>query len=159
VGIYEKDQRRNKSYLTTVWSNDSGSISTTLPRAPGAYQARLFIAGSKYNEQASVDFVVPDNDCVSSPATATPETPLQANWVMRTVEPTSSDWIGLFPIGEPSNSKYVSTVYTGGASEGEVAVPVPKDLAPGSYELRLFSSKVGKYVTFRTSSPIHVVKN
>lgn len=154
VGIFEKDQRRNKPYITSVYGNVSGAITVPLPRTPGTYQARLFAAGSKYNEQACVDFVVVDNDCVHAEETAAPGAPIKATWVLRTVEPSSSDWIGLFTIGEPSNSKYLASAYTNGASVGEVTIPVPKDISTGVYELRLFSSKVGKYTTFKTSGPI-----
>jgi len=159
VGIFEKDQRRNKPYVSSVYGNISGAVTVPLPRAPGAYQARLFAAGSKYNEQACVDFVVVDNDCVNADDTATPGQPIKATWVLRTVEPSSSDWIGLFTIGEPSNSKYLASAYTNGASVGEVGITLPKDISTGVYELRLFSSKVGKYTTFKTSGPIYLPPN
>lgn len=154
VGIFEKDQRRNKPYISSIYGNVSGAVTVQLPRTPGTYQARLFAAGSKYNEQACVDFVVVDNDCVHAEETAAPGAPIKATWVLRTVEPSSSDWIGVFTIGEPSNSKYLASAYTNGASVGEVNIPVPKDIPTGVYELRLFSSKVGKYTTFKTSGPI-----
>jgi len=156
-------------------------VAVALPRTPGTYQARLFAAGSKYNEQATVDFVVEDNDCVtaadtyndraaadfvvvdsdcvSAPEMITPGTPIKATWVLRTQEPSSSDWIGLFTIGEPNNNKYLGSAYTNGVSVGEVVIPLPKDLSTGVYELRLFSSKVGKYITFKTSGPIYMPPN
>jgi len=153
VGIYEKTQRRNKNYLSSTYGNTSGTISATLPRTPGEYQARLFAAGAKYNEQATVEFEVVDNDHVT--AEQVQDGTIKASWVLRTVEPTSSDWIGLFAAGEVSN-KYLASVYTHGATAGAVDIPLPKDIPAGTYELRLFSNKVGKYTTFKVSTIITI---
>jgi hypothetical protein len=152
VGIYERGQRRNKIYLTSTYGNTSGTISAVLPRTPGDYQARLFAAGAKYNEQAAIEFAVVDNDHVSADLI---DGTIKASWILRTAEPTNSDWIGLFAAGEVSN-KYLASVYTHGASAGNVEIPLPKDIPAGIYELRLFSSKVGKYTTFKVSNVITV---
>jgi len=153
VGIFEKTQRRNKIYLSSVYGNPSGTVSAVLPRAPGVYEARLFAAGAKYNEQANVEITVVDSDHISSELT---DGAVKASWVMRTVEPTTSDWIGLFAAGETSNNKYLASAYTHATSAGQVDIPLPKDLAAGVYELRLFSSKVGKYVVFRVSDVLTI---
>jgi len=158
IGIYKQDVRRNKEYLASVYGAASGIVSTALPRTPGLYQARLFVTGAKYNEQATVDFEVKDNDCVQGPPTVSPATPITARWVLRTVEPSSSDWIGLFAVGEPNNNKYLSTAYTNGASVGETRLPFPKEEHAGPFELRLFASKTGRYTTHKVSGPVHLSK-
>lgn len=152
VGIFEKSQRRNKIYMSSIYGNPTAKVLAALPRTPGVYEARLFAAGSKYNEQATVEFVVQDNDHVTADlASGT----ISARWVLRTVETTSSDWIGLFAAGE-DNTKYLASAYTHSAAAGAVDIPLPKDIAPGVYELRLFSSKVGKYTTFKVSNAITI---
>jgi len=158
IGIYKQDTRRNKEYLASVYGTVSGLASAAVPRTPGLYQARLFVSGAKYNEQATVDFEVKDNDCVQGPATVSPATPITARWVLRTVEPSSSDWIGLFAVGEANNSKYLSSAYTNGASVGETRLPFPKEENAGPFELRLFASKLGRYTTHKISGPIHLSK-
>ena len=64
---------------------------------------------------------------------------IKASWVLRTVETTNSDWIGLFAAGEVSN-KYLASVYTHAASAGSVDIPFPKDTPAGMLLLYLSSS-------------------
>ena len=53
---------------TTIsrYGNAHGVVQLALPHKAGVYEARLFAAGSKYNEQATVDFTVVDNDFVTA---------------------------------------------------------------------------------------------
>lgn len=53
-------------YDKNRYGNTSGTISASLPRTPGEYQARLFAAGAKYNEQATMEFDVIDSDQISA---------------------------------------------------------------------------------------------
>lgn len=64
---------------------------------------------------------------------------------------TGKDWIAVYRYGE-SDRSYIAYRYTNGSrtageegfESGEILVPLPPNLAPGSYELRLFGE-----VTFR----------
>ena len=73
--------------------------------------------------------------------------------------PTSTDWIGLYPTG--ASDQYTSRIswrYTTGTASGSVPYTIPATLAPGTYELRLFTNftynRIGTSNTFTvTASP------
>jgi len=158
VGVYEKTQRRNKLYLCTAYGNAEGQVMLKAPRTPGVYEVRLFASGAVYNDQARAEFVVEDNDCVIvEPASTMAGEGANVNisWIIRTVEPASGDWVGLYRADEANNSSYLSCTYTQGASVGTATVQAPKEV--GVYEFRLFVRAKGKYVTFRTSAPLTIV--
>lgn len=156
LGIYQKGTRRNKEFITTAYGNAEGKVMMKAPRSPGTYEVRLFAAGSVYNEQCRCEFVVEDNDCVTvEPSSLMAGANVTISWVVRTVEPSSGDWVGLYRADEANNSNYLVSSYTQGASVGSVTVQAPKEV--GVYEVRLFSRAKGKYTTFRTSSPLTIV--
>jgi len=156
LGIYEKTQRRNKLYLSTAYGNAEGQVMMKAPRTPGEYQVRLFATGSVYNYQAKADFVVEDNDCINiEPTSLLVGANVNISWILRTVEPSTSDWVGLYSADEQNNSNYLSCTYTQGSSLGVATVQVPKE--PGVYEFRLFAKAKGKYITFRKSAPLTIV--
>jgi len=155
LGVYEKTQRRNKLYLSTAYGNAEGRVMMKAPRNPGTYELRLFVSGAVYNDQARVEFVVEDNDCIKVEQQAVAAGGnVNVNWVLHTLEPSSGDWIGLYRADEANNSNYLSCTYTQGVSVGTVSIPAPTK--EGVYEFRLFSRAKGKYVTFRTSQPLAV---
>jgi len=53
--------------------------------------------------------------------------------------PSSSDWIGLYASGAP-NSPVTTYRYTTGTASGNVPFTIPSNLAPGTYQLRLFAN-------------------
>jgi len=126
------------------------------PRTPGVYEVRLFATGAVYNESAKAEFVIEDNDCVNiEVASVMAGANVTINWILRTLEPTTGDWVGLYRADEANNSNYLSCTYTNGASVGTATAPAPKEV--GVYEFRLFSKTKGKYTTHRTSLPLTVV--
>jgi len=156
LGIYEKTQRRNKLYLGTAYGNAEGQVMMKAPRTPGEYQVRLFATGSVYNYQAKADFVVEDNDCINiEPTSLLAGANVNISWILRTLEPSTSDWVGLYRADEQNNSNYLSCTYTQGSSVGVATVQVPKEA--GVYEFRLFAKAKGKYTTFRKSEPLTIV--
>jgi len=156
LGIYERNQRRNKLYLATAYGNAEGQVMIKVPRTPGEYQVRLFSSASQYNYQAKADFVIEDNDCINAePSSLVAGANVNVSWILRTLEPSTGDWVGLYRADEQNNSNYLSCTYTQGASVGAATVPVPKEA--GVYEFRLFAKAKGKYVTFRKSAPVTVV--
>jgi hypothetical protein len=53
------------------------------------------------------------------------------------VEPTTDDWIGLFPL-DGNDADRIIFAFTGGGESGAVEIPVPSGLEPGSYEVRMY---------------------
>eukprot|EP01112_Ceratiomyxa_fruticulosa_P009539 TRINITY_DN2494_c0_g1_i1.p1 TRINITY_DN2494_c0_g1~~TRINITY_DN2494_c0_g1_i1.p1 ORF type:complete len:737 (+),score=218.80 TRINITY_DN2494_c0_g1_i1:239-2449(+) len=167
IGIYEKD-RRNKRYMVSSYGNKEGLVTLRAPRTPGLYEARLFVNTSQYNEQEITSFVVADNDNISiveppnsssvdpsSPLVLSPGTPVTVSYVTRTVEPSTSDWIGVYSIDQGNNKAYLESRYTPGTTTGNVTFTTPT--SAGVYEFRLFVYSVGKYVVFRRSRSFEVV--
>jgi hypothetical protein len=71
------------------------------------------------------------------------------------VAPSSTDWIGLYKYtyGTPTNhGSYISYKYTGGASSGRLDYPIPAGLAPGTYQLRLFTNNSYTMMTYTNVS-------
>jgi len=167
IGIYEKD-RRNKRYMVSTYGNKEGVVTLRTPRTPGLYEARLFINTTHYNEQEIASFVVTDNDNISiveppnsssvdasSPLVLSPGTPVTVSYVTRTVEPSTSDWIGVYAIDQVNNKAYLESRYTPGTTTGTVSFTTPT--SAGVYEVRLFVYSVGKYLVFRRSRAFEVV--
>jgi len=85
-------------------------------------------------------------------ATVTPGVPVTATW-SGIANPTSTDWIGIYVPGA-ANTARLSWRYTTGAASGSVPVFTPTWIAPGTYELRLFSN--GGYTLLATSNTFAV---
>eukprot|EP01111_Echinosteliopsis_oligospora_P004397 TRINITY_DN1707_c0_g1_i1.p1 TRINITY_DN1707_c0_g1~~TRINITY_DN1707_c0_g1_i1.p1 ORF type:complete len:707 (-),score=279.50 TRINITY_DN1707_c0_g1_i1:34-2154(-) len=157
VGIYVPSER-NKTYLFTTYGNAAGEMLVAAPRPVGEYEARVFYAGSNYNEQCKCSFRIVDNDKISClPSTVEQGATIRAEWVMRTKEPSSYNWIGLYSTVETDNTKYLVSTYISTATVGGTDIIIPKDLTPGCYELRLFVNAVGKYITYKSSNLVNVV--
>jgi hypothetical protein len=67
--------------------------------------------------------------------------------------PQSDDWIGVFAQAGPDDSR-VAWGPTGGGSTGSMAISLPRSMAPGTYELRLFSH--GTWLRLATSEPFAI---
>eukprot|EP01113_Clastostelium_recurvatum_P015558 TRINITY_DN186_c0_g1_i2.p1 TRINITY_DN186_c0_g1~~TRINITY_DN186_c0_g1_i2.p1 ORF type:complete len:685 (-),score=281.86 TRINITY_DN186_c0_g1_i2:76-2130(-) len=157
VGVFEKGSR-NKRYMVSAYGNKEGQMSVRCPRQAGEYEVRLFLSNAQYNEQATQSFVVLDKDSISivdTPATVAPGQALTVQYTARTVEPCSSDWVGLYAVTQPNNKTYLDSKYTTGQSNGTLTFTAPQQ--PGPYEFRLFVYSVGKYTLFRKSASFTVV--
>jgi flagellar hook assembly protein FlgD len=64
--------------------------------------------------------------------------PVTATW-SGIASPTSTDWIGLYVPGAPSNPP-ITWRFTNGAASGSLPVTLPGSFNPGNYELRLFAN-------------------
>jgi len=172
IGVYEKD-KRNKRYIVSAYGNKEGEITVRAPRQPGQYEVRLFMYNAKYNEQAIARFIIPDNDQISivetspavesTPSASFPVTwslsvpanqPITVSFTARTVEPASSDWVGLYAVEQVNNKAYLDSRYTNGQTAGTLSFTAPQQA--GVYEFRLFMYSAGKYLTFRKSRPFFV---
>lgn len=73
-----------------------------------------------------------------SPASVIRGAAVTATW-SGIATPTARDWITMAVPGSP-NTSYVTYRYTGGAASGSVPFTTPWNVAPGTYELRLFAN-------------------
>ncbi|HEV8307572.1 MAG TPA: S8 family serine peptidase [Methylomirabilota bacterium] len=146
---------------TLASQNTTGAASGSLPfplsgtLTPGTYELRLFSSGSFTRLATSNPFTVQAAGPVTlsvSPTTIAAGGTLTATW-SGIATPTTADWLGLYAIGAPDGG-YISYRYTTGAASGSVPFPVPGTLAPGTYELRLFSN--GSLTRLATSNALTV---
>lgn len=139
----------------------SGSIMIDVPlnAAAGTYELRLFSNNVYTLLATSNSFTVqvpPAASLSESPASVTagqgasPE--VTATW-SSIFEPTSLDWIALYPVGALDNA-FIAYRYTDGTASGSTPLAVPANAAAGSYELRLFSNNV--YIKLATSNSFTV---
>lgn len=142
VGLYRpggRDLLYGDRLVTTGAA--AGSVAFGLPNnvAPGTYELRL--SGSR-----SSDFLAVSNSftvaagitsVIATPVLRAPGTPVSATW-SRISAPTAADWVGLFRPGAPDSDVLIRQA-TVGTPAGTVLVDLPPTLAPGTYELRLFS--------------------
>ena len=141
----------------------SGSVSFAIPATitPGTYELRLFTNFTYTRIGKSNTFTVtapPQASLSASPSSIAAGGTVTATW-SGIAAPTSTDWIGLYPTG--ASDQYTSRIswrYTTGTASGSVPYTIPATLAPGTYELRLFTNftynRIGTSNTFTvTASP------
>ena len=121
----------------------SGSVPFTIPAtlAPGTYELRLFTNFTFVRIGKSNTFTVtalPQASLIVSPSSIVRGGSVTATWSGITA-PTATDWIGLFVPGA-SDTSYPTWRYTTGTASGSVPFTIPATLAPGTYELRLFTN-------------------
>ncbi|KYQ93027.1 hypothetical protein DLAC_05636 [Tieghemostelium lacteum] len=150
VGIYTLTAR-NKKYSESLYANATKSVTFASPRVPGIYEVRYFVYPTKYNEQVKSTFELVDNDSVviSTPI-ASPEEEFKVEYTINTIQPSTSDWVGIFSVDEENNKNYISSKYTNGTGHGELNLNAPSK--PGEYEVRFFSYTKGKYITHKISN-------
>ena len=152
----------NTAYLAyrSTTGTASGNVPFSIPGtvAPGTYELRLFTNNSYVRIGTSNPF------SVTAPAQATlsvsPSSIGQGGTVTATwsgiATPTASDWIGLFVPGAV-NTAYLAYRYTIGTASGNVPFSIPGTVAPGTYELRLFTNnsyvRIGTSNSFSVSAP------
>jgi len=78
---------------------------------------------------------------------------ITVTWDIYSQPQTSWDWIGIFEEGAP-NTTYLMFKYVDVNTNVAIFQPIPT--SGKRYEARYFSSKVGKYVDFRKSTPFTV---
>eukprot|EP01133_Synstelium_polycarpum_P010709 gene10709-12455_t len=154
IGLYS-DGLRNKKYLESAYANATGSVVFKSPRVPGSYSVRYFVYPTKYNEQAIASFQILDLDKIDvlTPIVSKEEE-IRVEYSVNTIVPSTSDWIGLYAVGEENNKNYLRTVYANGTGNGVVSLIAPDKT--GEYEVRFFSYAKGKYTTFKVSNKLVV---
>ncbi|HSC96833.1 MAG TPA: S8 family serine peptidase [Burkholderiales bacterium] len=145
IGIYQPGAPDTSYYLGWLYLTGaaSGSVPFTLATslAPGTYELRLFSNGSYSRLAVATITVVPG--CTGGALSASPTSVAAGGSVTATwsavCTPTGADWIGLYLPGAP-DSAYLSYRYTTGTASGSVPFTIPTSVAPGTYELRLFTN-------------------
>jgi len=142
--------------------NASGNMPYTIPTtvAQGTYELRLFTNFTYTRIGKSNPFTVTASQQATlsvSPTSIVAGGNVTATWSNITA-PTSTDWLGLYVPGAPDTYTYnLSWRYTTGAASGNVPFTIPATLAPGTYELRLFTNftytRIGKSNSFVVNAP------
>jgi hypothetical protein len=158
VGLYPAGTLEDTKYLTWEYTDGgaNGTRSLTIPAgaAPGTYELRLF-SNNGYTRLAASDFVqiIFDARLTASPSTIRPGDQVTASW-SGIPSPTATDWVGLYAVGTLEDRKYLTWKYTDGGASGTRLLPIPAGVAPGTYELRLFSNN--GYTRLAASARINV---
>ncbi|EFA82132.1 hypothetical protein PPL_05037 [Heterostelium album PN500] len=138
IGLYSKGLR-NKKYIDSTYANNTGTAIFKSPRTPGEYSVRYFVYPTKYNEQTIATFEILDLDqiLVTTPIVSKGKE-IKVEYSVNTVVPSSSDWIGLYVVGEENNKNYIESKYTNGTGNGVISFVAPEQ--QGEFEVRFFSS-------------------
>jgi hypothetical protein len=119
----------------------SGSLPLAVPATLGAgtYELRFFVNNKRVAVSNSFAIAAcPASGLSASPTSVYAGASVTASW-SSVCTPTGSDWIGLYPPGA-ADTAYLAARNTTGAASGSVAIAIPATLAPGTYQLRLFSN-------------------
>jgi hypothetical protein len=108
----------------------------------GTFAGTVAFTGGGGTTTAVTGVAVPPATLAASPTSVAPGATVTATW-SGIAAPSTRDWIGIFVPGAPDTSYYLGWRYTTGAASGSVPFTIPTTLAPGTYELRLFSD--GRY--------------
>jgi thermitase len=168
IGLYPTGA--SDHYTSRIsWQYTTGTASGSVPYpipgtlAPGTYELRLFTNFTYTRIGKSNTFTVtvppppPQASLSVSPTSIVAGGTVTATWSGITT-PTATDWIGLYPTGASDHyTSRISWRYTTGTASGSVPYPIPGTLAPGTYELRLFTNftytRIGKSNTFTVTPP------
>jgi subtilisin family serine protease len=108
------------------------------PTSAGSFSGTVSFDGAGGASKVVTGVALPPATLAASPSSVTPGATITASWT-GIAAPTPYDWIGLYLPGA-ADASYVAGRYTTGAASGSVPIGIPATLAPGPYELRLFSS-------------------
>jgi hypothetical protein len=136
----------NNDHLWSAWEYTTGTVSGSktfvIPSTltAGTYDLRLF-ANDGWTRLALSNVLTvtaPGPSVAVGSVTATAGSTITATW-KGIMAPTPTDWIGVYVAGAADNA-FVMQVSTTGLATGSVPIHLPNSLAPGQYELRLFSN-------------------
>jgi len=126
-------------FYTTGRSADTMTF-TIPPNLPaGVYDLRLFAndSGTRIGLSNIVTVTAPGPSLATTPTSVGAGATITATW-QGIAAPSVNNWVGVYAGGSPDPS-FLTQVFTNGQSSGSTPI-ILGALAPGSYELRLFSS-------------------
>jgi hypothetical protein len=138
----------------------SGSRTLTLPSnaTPGSYTAR-FLANDGWQRVAVSNFIsVQPPTLAAAPTSVAPGGTLTVSW-QNIGAPTTQDWLTLNPVGA-ADANWLAWIYGTGRASDSALFPLPSNLTPGSYEVRLFSNgtfnrlAVSNAITVTAAGPV-----
>src|SRR5262249_3846131 len=162
----------NTAYLAWIYLSCSmtpgapaaaGACAFTIPSSvtPGTYALRLLANNGFPGLAASgaLPVTAAGPGLSASPPTVARGPSVTAAW-SAIPSPTPTDWIGLYTRGA-ADTAYIAWIYVScsqtpgvAAASGSCPFTIPGSLAPGTYELRLFSNN--GYSRLATSNPLTV---
>jgi len=151
IAVYKSDSP-NYYYITYKYIDiAAGAVSIEAPRNVGKYQLRYHSSSqSKYVDCArSQEIEIINTDSVTA---ENDNGMITIVWNIHSQPKTKWDWVGLFKVGA-SNTDYMTYKYVDLLTD-TLVLDCPQQ--PGKYEVRYFSSLVGKYESFRSSVPITI---
>jgi len=117
---------------TNAWQKQLGGVSCILWGEP---------CGDLFVTEITTDgpVTLPASYLAVTPTELQPGGLVTAHWA-GIPAPSSNDWIMLFQLGHVAdNWLFVPAFRTTGGADGTLSLPLPNDLTPGSYELRLMT--------------------
>jgi len=156
LGLYTpgSDDAARLTWRYTGSATASGSVDFQLPSSlsPGSYELRLF--GNDTYTRLGISNAFTVITFGVSPTAANAGSVVSASWA-GIVDPTNTDWLGLYAPGAP-DSAYQTWRYTSGLGSGSADFLLPSTLPSGTYELRLFAA--GSYRRLGTSNVFTVTR-
>jgi len=108
------------------------------PTSAGGYSGTVSFTGGAGTSKTVTGTALLPTALTAGQTTVTAGNNIAANW-SDIAAPTARDWIGIYLPGA-GNTSYWAWRYTTGTASGSVPFTVPATLAPGTYELRLFTN-------------------
>src|SRR5207247_2585446 len=126
----------------------SGTMTVTPPTQDASYEFRYFLSNQYLLAARSSATRVHNFGLTPSATSLSPGAVLIINWTAPMGRP-STDWIGLYQVGDP-NTSYLSWAFTNGAASGTMTLIGPR--SAGTYEFRYLLNRgytdVAKSQTF-----------
>jgi hypothetical protein len=157
IGMYLSTEVKDHHYLTYQWvSNGTSQVTFYAPNYPCQLEFKYF--SKKYQRvpfvhggSSPVVKVGPQFQLLS----VLKEKEIHGGWTQTSGEPILKEsWVGLYPVHEPSNSKYITFKKTT-LEHPQFMMDAP--LTPGDYHVRMFtSSLLSNYVELQRGDTITV---
>lgn len=156
IGLFPEggDIRSRVSFAYTRGKVDGTTVLPAVPLA-GRFELRLFRNDGWESIATSPPIVVsePSGSVAVGEAAVSAGQAVPVTWSGLS-HPHKQDWIGLFPKGAKDDAR-LEFLYTGGAKDGSLRLPVTKSTKPGEYEVRLY--RAGSWTRLATSGTFSVV--
>ena len=135
IGLYHAGDPENRNYISWFYTGGatSGSRAVTMPTATGDYVFRYLLDNGYTHRATSNNVTVALGYSLSAtPSSAGPGQNVTVSWTAPSGG-SSTDWIGLFRVGD-DHRQWIAYTYTNGATSGSHVFKMPTQT--GQYEFR-----------------------